>query len=135
MTRKNQHQLTFFPEHGCYVRTWVGTASRDDVMHYWQALAEDSRWHPDLNALHDARLIEAQRSFSELLQQASAFSNVLPEGTGKIAMLVNDKHRFGLSRQRIAAHGIEEGLALVNYSEADAKAFVGLPAELTMPGD
>jgi len=126
-------ELHFLPEYGCYAVRWTSNLSGESLVAHWRDIVERPEFKPDFAALHDLRGVEVRPGKQGAVEVGEIYRrDVEPRvGFGRAAILVASADAFDY-----AVHLVEllelEG-ALIGYDEREAKAWVGLPRDFTLP--
>lgn len=122
------------PDDPCFATVWSGTITLETIRAYLADSRAARGDATDLNLLHDLRDAEYAIGLQEL-DVAKTFPQVPGDGKPmpfrRLALLVRTKVQFGLIRQILTKFGLAEHV-LVTYSEAEARAFAGLPDHVAL---
>jgi hypothetical protein len=128
-------ELTFVPDRHCYLVRWRGDVTPEDSRRHWQALVDDPRFQRGFAALHDVRGCNLLRDFESAQRVRLVYRGYAERlGDARLAVLVDSPRQYGMERQLMTMLGVED-LGLVTYDEAEAKAWVGLPADFPLPNE
>lgn len=125
------------PDSRSFVTVWHGAITRDSLRGFFHDIAA-LREHPtSLGVLHDLRdAAFAVGPGDDDLCKASPFAGRAgePASYRRLALITRDADQFGQARKALSGLGLTEHV-LVTSSEAEARAYIGLPADVALgPG-
>ena len=119
---------------GCILIKWCGTFSYEEGSAHYREIAELVSFQQGSNLFHDVRLVDVDVPTSEIHNVAKAASpKVDSKIVRKVAILVSSDIGFGMMRM-LAMIRERPGLVLNVFRDLEeAKAWLGLPADLGDP--
>ena len=119
---------------GCIFIKWRGTFSHEEGSAHYREIAELASFQQGSHLFHDARLVDANVPTSEIRNVAKAPSRKVDSDiVRKVAILVTSDLGFGMMRM-LATIRERPGLVLnVFHDLEEAKAWLGLSADLGDP--
>ena len=119
---------------GCIFIRWRGTFSYEEGVAHYREIARYESFRQGSHLFHDVRLADVNVPVSEIREVARAESpKVKSDNVRKVAVLAQSDLGFGMMRM-LAAMRERPGLILNVYRDLeDAKAWLGLPADLGDP--
>lgn len=126
-------EVHWFDEHSCYVVRWSATATPESLLEHWKSVAEDPRFEPGLAALHDCRGFAVVLPRDLMRDSAHVYrAEVEPRvGFGRVAILADNQESQENAQRMLDLLELED--AIVTTSEAEARDWVGLPADVFVP--
>ncbi len=119
---------------GCIFIRWRGTFSREEGAAHYREIAGLVSFQQGSHLFHDVRLVDVNVPASEIREVARAKSpNVDSDNDRKVAVLAPSDLGFGMMRM-LASVREHPGLTLNVFRDLEqAKAWLGLPADLGDP--
>lgn len=126
-------EIHWFEEHSCYVVRWSDAATPASLAQHWDSIVADPRFQPGFAALHDCRAFVFALAPNQMRDQAHAYrAEIEPQvGFGRVAILVEGQASRDAAQRMINLLELED--AIVTTSEAEARNWVGLPADVFVP--
>ena len=119
---------------GCIFIRWSGTFSSEEGAAHYREIAGYESFQRGSHLFHDARLVDVGVPTSEIEKVATAASPKVDSGVvRKVAILASSDVGFGMMRM-LASMRERPGLVLNVFRDLEeAKAWLGLPADLGDP--
>ncbi len=119
---------------GCIFIRWSGTFSSEEGAAHYREIAGYESFQKGAHLFHDTRLVDVDVPTSEVRKVATApSSKVDPDVVRKVAILASSDLGFGMMRM-LAVMRERPGLVLNVFRDLEeAKAWLGLPADLGDP--
>ncbi len=119
---------------GCIFIRWRGTFSSEEGAAQYREIAGYESFQKGAHLFHDTRLVDVDVPTSEVQKVAAAASpKVDPAIVRKVAILASSDFGFGMMRM-LALMRERPGLVLDVFRDlGEAKAWLGLPADLGDP--
>ncbi len=119
---------------GCIFIRWRGTFSSEEGAAHYREIAEYESFQQGSHLFHDVRLADVDVPASEIRNVATAASpNVTAKTVRKVAILTSSDLGFGMMRM-LSSMRERPGLVLNVFRDLEeAKAWLGLPADLGDP--
>ena len=119
---------------GCIFIRWSGTFSSEEGAAHYREIAGYESFQKGAHLFHDTRLVDVDVPTSEIRKVATAPSpKVDPDVARKVAILASSDFGFGMMRM-LALMRERPGLVLDVFRDLEeAKAWLGLPADLGDP--
>ncbi len=119
---------------GCIFIRWSGTFSSEEGAAHYREIAGYESFQKGAHLFHDTRLVDVDVPTSEVQKVATAASpKVEPDVVRKVAILASSDVGFGMMRM-LASMRERPGLVLNVFRDLEeAKAWLGLPADLGDP--
>ncbi len=119
---------------GCIFIRWSGTFSSEEGAAHYREIAGYESFQKGAYLFHDTRLVDVDVTTSEVEKMARAPSpKVDPDVVRKVAILSSSDLGFGMMRM-LASMRERPGLVLNVFRDLEeAKAWLGLPADLGDP--
>ena len=119
---------------GCIFIRWSGTFSSEEGAAHYREIAGYESFQKGAHLFHDTRLVDVDVPTSEIQKVATAASpKVDPDIVRKVAILASSDFGFGMMRM-LALMRERPGLVLNVFRDLEeAKAWLGLPADLGDP--
>ena len=119
---------------GCIFIRWSGTFSSEEGAAHYREIAGYESFQKGAHLFHDTRLVDVDVPTSEVQKVATAASpKVEPDVVRKVAILASSDLGFGMMRM-LALMRERPGLVLDVFRDLEeAKAWLGLPADLGDP--
>jgi len=119
---------------GCIFIRWSGTFSSEEGAAHYREIAGYESFQKGAHLFHDTRLVDVDVPTSEVQKVAAAASpKVDPAIVRKVAILASSDFGFGMMRM-LALMRERPGLVLDVFRDlGEAKAWLGLPADLGDP--
>ncbi len=119
---------------GCIFIRWRGTFSSEEGAAHYREIAGYESFQKGAHLFHDTRLVDVDVPTSEVQRVATAASpKVEPAFVRKVAILASSDVGFGMMRM-LASMRERPGLILNVFRDLEeAKAWLGLPADLGDP--
>ena len=127
--------IRYDPETRIMFVTWSGTIDLGDHKAFYEDLVRTPGFATRTGIFHDCRGADRIAiGFDNLNAARLHYADTVLEAATPVpaAVLVATKVQFGQMRQYITKLDVEE-TTLITYSEDDAKAHLGLPADFTLP--
>ena len=119
---------------GCIFIRWSGTFSSEEGAAHYREIAGYESFQQGSHLFHDVRLVDVDVPTNEIQKVATAASpKVDPDVVRKVAVLTSSDMGFGMMRM-LASMRERPGLVLNVFRDLEeAKAWLGLPADLGDP--
>ncbi len=119
---------------GCIFIRWSGTFSYEEGAAYYREIAGYESFQQGSHLFHDVRLVDLDVPTNEIHKVATAASpKVDPDVVRKVAVLTSSDMGFGMMRMLVSMRE-RPGLVLNVFRDLEeAKAWLGLPADLGDP--
>jgi hypothetical protein len=119
---------------GCIFIRWSGIFSSEEGAAHYREVAGYESFQKGAHLFHDTRLVNVDVSTSEVQKVATAPSPIVDLGVvRKVAILASSDFGFGMMRM-LALMRARPGLVLDVFRDLEeAKAWLGLPADLGDP--
>ena len=119
---------------GCIFIRWRGTFSYEEGAAHYREVAEFESFQQGSHLFHDVRLVNVDVPASEIQSVAKAASPKVTANTvRKVAILTSSDLGFGMMRMLALMRERPELVLNVFRDLEEAKAWLGLPAELGDP--
>ncbi len=119
---------------GCIFIRWSGTFSSEEGAAHYREIAGYESFQQGSHLFHDVRLVDVDVPASEIHKVAVAASpKVDPNTVRKVAILTSSDLGFGMMRMLAMMRELPELVLNVFRDLEEAKAWLGLPADLGDP--
>jgi hypothetical protein len=127
------HRFVVDPNSRCIAVIWHGPVTADATRAYFHAIAELSLFPERRGVLHDFRDADITVALDEMAVARRLQRQVRPDDTParRLAAIAKSAYQFGQLRQAFAKMEMDDDI-LVTYSEAEARAHVGLPDHVAL---